>query len=82
MLHTELKSKIRKPWDEFCNGEISNPLQAIEQNHWKSKIFINSLFLNILLIIDGKGRPPAERQDSKSPQFTNIFGGCKWGFLF
>src|SRR3989339_38968 len=31
MLHTELKSKIRKLWDKFWSGGISNPLQAIEQ---------------------------------------------------
>ena len=31
MLHAELKSKIRKLWDKFWSGGISNPLQAIEQ---------------------------------------------------
>jgi len=31
MLHTELKSNIRKLWDKFWSGGISNPLQAIEQ---------------------------------------------------
>lgn len=31
MLHTDLKSKIRKLWDKFWSGGISNPLQAIEQ---------------------------------------------------
>jgi type I restriction enzyme M protein len=31
MLHNELKSNIRKLWDKFWSGGISNPLQAIEQ---------------------------------------------------
>jgi type I restriction enzyme M protein len=31
MLHPEIKSKIRKLWDKFWSGGISNPLQAIEQ---------------------------------------------------
>ncbi len=31
MLHQEVKSKIRKLWDKFWSGGISNPLQAIEQ---------------------------------------------------
>ncbi|MBS3076235.1 N-6 DNA methylase [Candidatus Pacearchaeota archaeon] len=31
MLESELKSKIRKLWDKFWSGGISNPLQAIEQ---------------------------------------------------
>jgi type I restriction enzyme M protein len=31
MLHNEIKSKIRKLWDKFWSGGISNPLQAIEQ---------------------------------------------------
>jgi type I restriction enzyme M protein len=30
-LHNDLKSKIRKLWDKFWSGGISNPLQAIEQ---------------------------------------------------
>lgn len=30
-LESELKSKIRKLWDKFWSGGISNPLQAIEQ---------------------------------------------------
>jgi len=31
MLHNELKSNIRRLWDKFWSGGISNPLQAIEQ---------------------------------------------------
>lgn len=31
MLHNELKLNIRKLWDKFWSGGISNPLQAIEQ---------------------------------------------------
>ncbi len=31
MLQPEIKSKIRRLWDKFWSGGISNPLQAIEQ---------------------------------------------------
>ena len=31
MLDADLKSKIKKLWDKFWSGGISNPLQAIEQ---------------------------------------------------
>ena len=31
MLDAELKSKIRKLWDRFWSGGITNPIYAIEQ---------------------------------------------------
>jgi type I restriction enzyme M protein len=71
MLHTELKSKIRKLWDKFWSGGISNPLQAIEQISYL--IFMKKL----------EDRDILEQQNSmlKGVKHKSMFEGhenCKW----
>jgi len=71
MLHAELKSKIRKLWDKFWSGGISNPLQAIEQISYL--IFMKKL----------EDKDVLEEQNStlKGIKFKSIFEGyktCKW----
>jgi len=71
MLHTELKSKIRKLWDKFWSGGISNPLQAIEQISYL--IFMKKL----------EDRDILDEQNAvlKRAKYKSIFMGyenCKW----
>ncbi|MEK6858507.1 MAG: class I SAM-dependent DNA methyltransferase [Nanoarchaeota archaeon] len=71
MLHAELKSKIRKLWDKFWSGGISNPLQAIEQISYL--MFMKKL----------EDRDVLEEQNAtlKGIKYTSIFAGhenCKW----
>lgn len=71
MLHAELKSKIRKLWDKFWSGGISNPLQAIEQISYL--IFMRKL----------EDRDVLEEQNAvlKGIKYKSIFAGhenCKW----
>ena len=71
MLHSELKSKIRKLWDKFWSGGISNPLQAIEQISYL--IFMRKL----------EDRDVLEEQNAvlKGIKYKSIFAGhenCKW----
>src|SRR3989344_1082258 len=71
MLHTELKSKIRKLWDKFWSGGISNPLQAIEQISYL--IFMKKM----------EDKDVLEQQNAtlKGIKFKSIFEGhknCRW----
>ncbi len=71
MLHTELKSKIRRLWDKFWSGGISNPLQAIEQISYL--IFMKKL----------EDKDVLEEQNAtlNGIKFKSIFTGhenCKW----
>jgi type I restriction enzyme M protein len=71
MLHTELKSKIRKLWDKLWSGGISNPLQAIEQISYL--IFMKRL----------EDRDILEEQNAslKGIKYKSIFEGhkdCRW----
>ncbi len=71
MLHAELKQKIRKLWDKFWSGGISNPLQAIEQISYL--IFMRKL----------EDRDVLEEQNAvlKGIKYKSIFAGhenCKW----
>ena len=71
MLHTELKSKIRKLWDKFWSGGISNPLQAIEQISYL--IFMKKL--------EDKDVLDEQNATLKGIKFKSIFYGhenCKW----
>ncbi|MEI6732108.1 MAG: class I SAM-dependent DNA methyltransferase [archaeon] len=71
MLHTELKSKIRKLWDKFWSGGISNPLQAIEQISYL--IFMKKL--------EDKSVLEQQNASLKGIKFKSIFQGhenCKW----
>src|SRR3989338_7801584 len=71
MLHAELKSKIRKLWDKFWSGGISNPLQAIEQISYL--IFMKKM----------EDKDVLEQQNAtlKGIKFKSIFEGhknCRW----
>src|SRR3989338_6733554 len=71
MLHSELKSKIRKPWDKFWSGGISNPLQAIEQISYL--IFMKKL--------EDKDVLDEQNATLKGIKFKSIFEGhkgCRW----
>jgi len=71
MLHSDLKSKIRKLWDKFWSGGISNPLQAIEQISYL--IFMKKM----------QDKDVLEQQNAtlKGAKFKSIFArheDCKW----
>ena len=71
MLHAELKSKIRRLWDKFWSGGISNPLQAIEQISYL--IFMKKM----------EDKDILEQQNAtlKGIKHKSIFEGhekCKW----
>ena len=71
MLHADLKQKIRKLWDKFWSGGISNPLQAIEQISYL--IFMRKL----------EDRDVLDEQNAilKGIDFKSVFEGhedCKW----
>ena len=71
MLHAELKSKIRKLWDKFWSGGISNPIQAIEQISYL--IFMKKL--------EDKSVLEQQNASLKGTKFKSIFDGhenCKW----
>ncbi|MEK6917825.1 MAG: class I SAM-dependent DNA methyltransferase [Nanoarchaeota archaeon] len=71
MLHTELKSKIRKLWDKFWSGGISNPLQAIEQISYL--IFMKKL--------EDKDILDEQNATLKGIKFKSIFEkheNCRW----
>ena len=71
MLHAELKSKIRKLWDKFWSGGISNPLQAIEQISYL--IFMKKL--------EDKDILDEQNATLKGIKFKSIFAGhenCRW----
>src|SRR3989344_2296456 len=71
MLHSELKSKIRKPWDKFWSGGISNPLQAIEQISYL--IFMKKL--------EDKDVLDEQNATLKGITFKSMFEGhkeCRW----
>ena len=71
MLHTELKSKIRKLWDKFWSGGISNPLQAIEQISYL--IFMKKL--------EDKDNLDEQNATLKGIKFKSLFEthkNCRW----
>ena len=71
MLHTELKSKIRKLWDKFWSGGISNPLQAIEQISYL--IFMKKM--------EDKDILDEQNAVLKGVKYKSVFMGhenCKW----
>ena len=71
MLDADLKSKIKKLWDKFWSGGISNPLQAIEQMSYL--IFMKNL----------EDEDVMNLQNSRftGEDYTSIFlenENCKW----
>lgn len=71
MLHNDLKSKVRKLWDKFWSGGISNPLQAIEQISYL--IFMKKL--------EDKNTLDEQNATLKGTKFKSIYAGhedCKW----
>jgi len=70
-LHSDLESKIRKLWDKFWSGGISNPLQAIEQISYL--IFMKKL--------EDKDILDEQNATLKGVNFKSIFEGhknCRW----
>jgi len=67
MLHTELKQKIRKLWDKFWSGGISNPLQAIEQIS----------YLLFMKRLEDKDVQKEQEASLKGEKFKSIFEGCR-----
>ena len=71
MLHSDLKSKIRKLWDKFWSGGISNPLQAIEQMSYL--IFMKKM--------EDKDILDEQNAVLKGVKYKSVFTGhknCKW----
>ncbi len=71
MLDTNLKSKIKKLWDKFWSGGLSNPITAIEQMSYL-------IFMKKLEDEDNKREQEAEFTGEK---YKSIFKGheeCKW----
>lgn len=71
MLHTEIKSKIRKLWDKFWSGGISNPLQAIEQIS----------YLIYMKRLEDKDTQKQQEAILRNEKFNSIFSknkDCRW----
>ena len=71
MLHAELKSNIRKLWDKFWSGGISNPLQAIEQIS----------YLIYMKRLEDKDIQKEQEASLKGENFHSIFEkykACRW----
>lgn len=71
MLHSELKSKIRKLWDKFWSGGISNPLQAIEQISYL-------LFMKRLEDKDTQREQEATLTEEKHISLFEGHKDCRW----
>ncbi len=71
MLEQELKSKIRKLWDRFWSGGLTNPLTAIEQMSYL--IFMKKL--------EDEDDKKVREADFTGQKYESIFKGhekCKW----
>ena len=71
MLESALKSKIRKIWDNFWAGGISNPLTAIEQMSYL--IFMKRL--------DDLNSRRVNIAEARGEEYASIFDGheeCRW----
>jgi len=71
MLDSQLKSKIRKLWDRFWSGGLTNPLLAIEQMSYL--IFMKKL--------DDEDDKKVREADFTGQKYESIFKGhedCKW----
>lgn len=70
-LAPELKSKIDSLWDKFWRGDMSNPLQSIEQMSYL-------IFMNRLEEMDTFEE---KRAKAKGLPYTSIYEGqaeCRW----
>lgn len=70
-LEQELKSKIRKLWDKFWSGGISNPLQAIEQIS----------YLIYMKKLEDKDTLEEQNATLRGEKFKSAFEGheeCRW----
>ena len=71
MLHADLKSKIRKLWDKFWSGGLTNPIMAIEQMSYL--IFMKKL--------EDKDILDEQNASLRGIKFKSIFEGhenCRW----
>jgi len=71
MLDPQLKSKIRKLWDRFWSGGISNPIYAIEQMSYL-------IFMKRLEDGDEKRIKEAEFTDTEYKSIFSEHQNCKW----
>lgn len=71
MLHQELKSKIRRLWDKFWSGGISNPLQAIEQISYL-------IYMKRLEDKDTQKEQEAILKDEKYKSIFTKHKNCRW----
>jgi type I restriction enzyme M protein len=71
MLHQELKQKIRKLWDKFWSGGISNPLQAIEQISYL-------IYMKRLEDKDVQKEQEAILKDEKYVSIFTKYKNCRW----
>ncbi len=71
MLDTELKSKIKKLWDRFWSGGITNPIYAIEQMSYL-------LFMRKLEDEDSKRIQEANFTGEKYNSIFKDYEDCKW----
>jgi type I restriction enzyme M protein len=70
-LEQELKSKVRRLWDKFWSGGISNPLQAIEQIS----------YLMYMKKLEDKDVLEEQNAILKGIKFKSVFEGhknCRW----
>lgn len=71
MLHTELKNKIKKLWDRFWSGGLTNPLTAIEQMSYL-------IFMKKLEDEDNKKQQEADFAGGKHGSIFKGHDDCKW----
>jgi type I restriction enzyme M protein len=71
MLDATLKSKIRKLWDRFWSGGLSNPIVAIEQMSYL-------IFMKKLEDEDNKKKDEAEFVGKKHKSVFEGHENCKW----
>jgi type I restriction enzyme M protein len=71
MLTPELKQQIRKIWDKFYSGGLSNPLSAIEQISYL-------IFMRRLEVLDDQNKESASiRNENHDSVFRNN-DDCRW----
>jgi len=71
MLDSQLKSKIRRLWDRFWSGGLTNPLLAIEQMSYL-------IFMKKLEDEDDKKVREADFTGQKYKSIFNGYEKCKW----
>lgn len=71
MLEQKLKSDIKKLWDKFWSGGITNPLTAIEQMSYL-------IFMNRLEIVDDRNNQRAKDLGEEYQSIFQDYDNCRW----